>query len=108
MLNALSLTRAGFTDTFDLIISIKPIGAEEQVDTHALHLRQAGNRPLAHFCGSIERGDVRILGERLADNVHSELLRRFDVRSRVFEARRSSRVGGYGDRNEGRVVRDLL
>ena len=63
--------------------------------TYARRFRQAGNPPLADFSRRVDRRNVRVLEERLTDDVHRELLRLLDVVRRVLQAAIGERGDGH-------------
>ena len=108
MLNALSLTRGALTWTWPGSVNSKR--AHQELGTghgaYARGLRQARHPPLANLGRGVDRRDVGVLDERLADEVHREPLRLLDVRRRVLAAAVGELRDGDGD--ERRRLRDLV
>ena len=53
-------------------------------DAYTRLLRQAGKLPLADVCGGVQRREIRIIDERLADDINGEVFCRLDVCSSVL------------------------
>ena len=98
MLNALSLTRGALTWIYaKLDISSNRDAVGTSIYAYARRLRQAGDTPFADVAWRVERGDIRVLDERFADNVHCELLRLLDVVCRILQVTVGQLRDGHGD-----------
>lgn len=73
--------------------------------THARLFSKTRQRPLVDVRWRVDARHVRVLNERLADDVHREALCGLDVARRVF--RPSLRARGAGDRDDRRVMGHL-
>ena len=73
---------------------------------YARCLRQARDAPLANLVRGVQRRDVRVLDERLTDDVHRKLLRLLDIVRGVLQAAVGKLRDGYGDERRG--LRDLV
>ena len=108
MLNALSLTRGALTWIYPTsIVGMKQAVMRKSIlYAYARCLREARDTPLAELAWGVERRDVRVLNERLADDAHSELLHLLDVVRGVLLTAVWQRQDGNGD--ERRRLRHLV
>ena len=74
--------------------------------TYAGSLSEPAERPFADVRRTVDAGAVGLLDERLADEVHGELLRLLDVLRRVLKSTIGELRDGDGD--ERRRLRDLV